>query len=214
MSNGIPDLYNQAVEVVSEIALLVADAVIIYNMFGPPQWGIFQNGAPVMTPDSILAVEYRIDWKVADYPMEGGSFQSYDKVVIPDIVKVTMTAALANIMPLYAQLAKLAVVSPTGPPPAIVDIVTPKLTYSSFTINHVDTRRTSKNGVTLLTLDVWFIKVRTKVASTTTKSPSGKDPDQGGNTSPQVGTTPEAPAPTTTPPTTTIVNPNPPVPGG
>jgi hypothetical protein len=64
--------------------------------------------------------------------------------------------------------------------------VTPEQVYSSVNITHYDYRRTSTNGVGLLTVDVWGTQVRVTgdAAFSQTQAPSGADPVNGGVVSP------------------------------
>jgi hypothetical protein len=48
-----------------------------------PSWGIFLNGAAVVTADSVISMDARQEAVVADFPLEGGTFESYDKVDRP-----------------------------------------------------------------------------------------------------------------------------------
>ncbi|OYW18904.1 MAG: hypothetical protein B7Z52_04355, partial [Burkholderiales bacterium 12-64-5] len=48
------------------------------------QWGIYTTaGALALDPDTIEAVGYDAEYRVADYPIEEGGFETYDKVALP-----------------------------------------------------------------------------------------------------------------------------------
>ena len=86
---GVPPVLRQIGAVVNNVALLVADAVVIARMFAGPQWGIFRAGQPVIIGDSVIGVDYRREWRVSDHSLEKGAFASYDKVAVPYDVRVT-----------------------------------------------------------------------------------------------------------------------------
>ena len=175
MANGIPFL-GAVGQIESTVALLVADVEGVLNLFGAPQWGLFLNGAQIVIPDSIFAVEFKSDWRISDYPQEAGSFQSYNKVRAPYDAKVTMTQGGPNLgnflLAIEAAAASL----------DLYDLVTPDRSYPSANIEHFDYKRTAQNGASLLTVDVWLKEVR--VTATTgfsnTANPDDADPSNTG----------------------------------
>ena len=61
------------------------------------QWGIFdQSGDPVITADTIVEVGYRREYRISDFPVEEGSFASYNKVQTPYDVRVTCTPVVRS----------------------------------------------------------------------------------------------------------------------
>ena len=68
--------------------LLVSDLVNQFAAIFGPQRGIFLEGIPVVTAESVISFEYRQDYTIADYPVEGGVFESYDKVQVPFLAKI------------------------------------------------------------------------------------------------------------------------------
>lgn len=54
-------------------------------------WGVYDiSGRLVIEADSVLDVEYRNDSKLSDYPVEQGSFYTYNKVATPYTVSATL----------------------------------------------------------------------------------------------------------------------------
>lgn len=185
---GVPPLADPTI-VWNDVAPVTSDGADVVNSSATPQWGIFsQDGDPVLTGDSTLAFEIDQDASVTNYPIEDGGFESYNKVQTPFRLKFTFTkggttsdraAFLKKLDDLQASLDEF-----VG--------VTPEITYQVITIDHYDLRRTSRNGVTLLTVDVWCQEVRTgspaQFSNTTpgatqltaTKDPEAQDPINGG----------------------------------
>ena len=143
-------------------ALVSGDASALFGAVAHQQWGIFtQGGSPVFTVDSVGAIEFAQDYRISDYPQEQGGFQSYNKVALPFQGKVTFLvnrnrAGLLNQLP--TQLASLSLLS----------LVTPEVTYPSCNVIHQGYRRTSRNGVTLIAVDVWVEEVRVTATATST----------------------------------------------
>ena len=174
MANGIPSLLTTVTSAANNAALLVADAKIVLNMFGPPKWGVYLNGTLVLEADSVLAVEFRQDWNLPDYPMEEGAFGSYNKVERPYDVRVSLSKGGS----VEDRQSFLAVAQGMGGSLDLYDVVTPEVTYSNVNIAHLGYRRTSTNGVGLLTVELGLIEIRNTgtAAFSNTTAPSGSDP--------------------------------------
>jgi hypothetical protein len=151
---------------VSTVALLTADSPTLGSVFGPPMWGIFDAyGNPVLVADSVAAVEYQRDYDISKAQQEQGAFMSYNKVQNPFTAKVTLLsnrtrAYLLNV--LEAAVASLQFVS----------IYTPEVAYPSANLTRYGLRRTVRNGVTLIQVDVWAEEVRVNVGTSYSSSAS------------------------------------------
>ena len=117
-----------------------------------PMWGIFLNGSPVVTADSVISMDARQESVVADYPLEGGKFESYDKVDRPFDVRFRFSAGGndANRGALIASVKEL-----LQDKSQKYMFVAPEDTFEDVTISHYDYHRTSTNGVGLVVIDVW-----------------------------------------------------------
>jgi hypothetical protein len=178
MANGIPQLLGSIAGVTNTVALLTADAQNIANMFGPPQWGVYLNGAMAISPDSFSSFDHKKDWRISDFPQQEGAFESYNKVATPYDARVSMTkGGTVSDRLSFLQSAQSAAASLN-----LYDILTPEQTYKNCNITHIDLRRTATNGVTLLTVDLWFEEIRIAASAklSNTAAPSGADPVNGG----------------------------------
>jgi hypothetical protein len=144
------------------------------------QWGIFAAGTTniVLTPDSFKSLNYKQGWRIANYPMEQGAFQSYNKVQTPFEVKVAFTkgggdSERTNFLSTLATLANSF---------DLYDVVTPEITYSNVSIESYDYVRTAINGAKLLTVDISLLQIRLAAAAnfTNTATPSGSGTVNGG----------------------------------
>lgn len=140
----------------------------------PFQWGIFDSGGTaVVTGDSVEAFEEAKEYRVANYPLEQGAFESFNKVEVPQDVRLTfkkggtLADRTAFLTSLDTALKSL----------ELYDVLTPEATYTSVNIVHRDMRRTADKGATLLTVDVGLQQVRTTAQTTFTNS---KDPSAAG----------------------------------
>src|SRR5689334_14305778 len=85
---GIPPLIN--ILFPPAPTLLTADGVDTGQF--SKRWGVFKNGQPVVSFDSFIGIDYRQGWTIADFPLEQGAFESYDKVALPFDVRVKFAA--------------------------------------------------------------------------------------------------------------------------
>jgi hypothetical protein len=146
------------------IFLLTADAPSILPEFGPPQWGIFdQGGGPVLLADAVAELDYDRGYDVSNYPQEQGAFESYNKVQEPYESKVTLLSGLTRF-----QL--FSILEPACASLQLVSIVMPETSYPSANLIRYGFRRNYRSGVTLIAVDVWCKEIRFTSASTLSSS--------------------------------------------
>ena len=139
--------------------LLTADAISGYGAL--EQWGVYLGGAPVITFDTFVSIDYRRGWALSDYPVERGAFQTYDKVWLPFDVRVKMAVG-RSIADRQAFLNAVEAVSGTL---QLYSVVTPERTYPSVNVQHIDYHRTATNGLGLITVEMWLLEVRVGITS-------------------------------------------------
>lgn len=217
---GVPPMIRvfQALDVVT---ILSADAALLAKSLAGPTWGIFsQSGSPVIIGDSVVAFDFRREFRISDYPVEQGAFASYDKVAVPADVRVTFAfsgkgslltslstggalgAIFTGLDP--AQAGRSAYLADLDAAAATLDlytVLTPEYQYPNCNIVHFDYRREAKNGATLLIVDVWLQEVRVSAtaAFTQTQTPAGADPSSAGTVQPSTPTTGQSAAVVATP---------------
>ena len=197
---GVPALARSAINPVAILTnFAIADAVGLVQSIISPVWGVFdQGGNEVLFPDSFLGIEYKNSSRVSDYPVEKGAFASYNKVDTPWDIRVRMAIGGSN----EARSVFIATTDSMLHSTDLFDIVTPEAVYISGTLDNVDYRRDAKNGVSLLTVDLYFTEIREKdalqfsatdanpIAADNTQSVSGASPISDGQVQPYAVTTP------------------------
>jgi hypothetical protein len=151
---GVPVLSSYSA--LSVVALVFNDAINLLAGSLSPQWGLFQNGIPVVVCDSVNAFDYRNSSVVSDYPQEDGSFTSYDKVQSPYEVKFRFVTG-GSVANREEMLASIQSISKNT---QLYDAVTPEQVYTNCNITHVAYRRTNANGNGLLIIDVGAEEIR------------------------------------------------------
>ena len=147
------------------------------------EWQITNsNGVVLITPDSVIEFEYRGEMKVADYPVESGSFSSYNKVVVPFDIRMTISCGGHLAMTRQAFLGTIEALRLSL---EMIAIVTPDSVYQNCNLVHVDFSRKSSQGVSLILAQLWLQEIRTVGGSaTTTAQPDGAPSQPNGQVSP------------------------------
>lgn len=160
------------------ITLLVHDLLSLFGEVLGPQWGIFSFGLPVIVADSVVTLDYKQDWTIADYPLEAGKFESYDKVNVPFNVNIRFAAGGSEVER-QLLLDSVAAVAKTLD---LFDVVTPEAIYTNVNINHYDYRRTAASGLGMIVVDVWCqqVQVTARAAFTNTQNPGAAATVSGG----------------------------------
>lgn len=166
-----------------DVILLTIDLISAIEGFGTQEWGIFNAGVPAFEFNSVINFEYRRDWSIADYQVEEGGFQSYDKVQHPYDVRMTLVSRGTE----SSRQALLESIEQVADSLDLLDVVTPEKTYVECNISHFDLRRNAKSGVGIISVDVWLVEIRQTSTSTftNTKSPNVAGQQALGNQQPQ-----------------------------
>lgn len=152
-----------------------------------PEWGIFNSsGNAVVKATNVVGFDYKTEWTVSDYPLERGSFESYNKVKLPYDARVRFSAggSFAN------RSAFIASVDAIAGDLKLYDVVTPEKTWLSANIIHYDLARSATSGAGLVVIDVWLqqIRVTAQATPTNTAAPSGATATDGGQVQTQTPT--------------------------
>lgn len=180
---GVPPVLRRAVEAVgSPLILAIADTLGLDWDFGFPRWGIYREGQLAIRPDSFGGLEFRQDWAIADFPLEQGAFETYDKVNSPYALRIRLSAGGSE----ANRTSFLRTAHELSDSDDMFDVLTPEKTYTQVNISHLDYRRESRNGAGLITVDLWFLEIRMNAvtAFSDTKQPQGASPVSNGTVQP------------------------------
>lgn len=186
---GVPTLLRSGFPQAA-VSLLVADAIGFLSGFFAPRWGIYLNGVRAVPADSVISFDFKNDSRVADYPIERGGFESYDKVQTPYETRLRLASGGSELdRTLMLQSIEIAFASLD-----LYDIVTPERTYTNANIDRYDYRRTNNSGVGMLIVDVVAIEIRERSAQSfsNTQAPSGASTVSGGTVQTQAVTQAQA----------------------
>lgn len=153
---GVPSIARSSIGG-AVVSLLAADAYsLLSNIFGFPSWGIYFYGIPIVLADTVSAFDLQKTWTLSDFPVEGGAFESYNKVYVPFRGTFRFVAGGSE---LNRQALLLSIEAISGDL-NVYDIVTPEAVYMGVNVTSYSYKRTAVNGVGLIQVDVVVEEVR------------------------------------------------------
>lgn len=126
-----------------------------------PGWAVLgPDGTVALSPDSIYQLEDRQEYRIPDFPIQKGSFASYNKVVCPEETSVRMNkgSSLADRQAFLNTLKRI-----TGDL-NLYTIITPEVSYINCNIMRRELIRRSSEGAYFIEVDVYFRQVNTVTA--------------------------------------------------
>jgi hypothetical protein len=158
------------------------------GMFQGPTWGIYDKDGQSIAPwETVVKVDYRHEFRIADFPIEGGGFASYNKVQIPYDIRISFAVGSRGGPPQRTQL--LASLEAAVASLDFYTVVTPEATYPRANLTHMEYSRESRRGVNLLLVEVFVSEVRVAdgaaFAEKPTKAPTGKPAKNSGQVTPK-----------------------------
>lgn len=106
--------------------------------------------------DSLRELDYRKETQVSDYRLETGSFASYNKVRLPDMVMISLTRGGNQ----ESRKVFMTWLENNVNLTSVFDIVTPEIVYKNMTLEAYEIRRTAKDGgASLIVADCMFRKI-------------------------------------------------------
>lgn len=175
---GVPQLVraNQAIGTV-KLAVGAVQKFLGAAAAVGPTWGIFDStGKQVVSPDSFLEFDNSNDWRVADFPLQDGQVQSYNKTVIPftSSVKLSKGGSLQDRKNLLDQVAAIAGDT------KLYSILTPERSYPSVNVTRYTIRRMGNTGAYFFAdLELYFRQILSspsQYSSTAANTASAKNP--------------------------------------
>lgn len=163
---GVPPVLRNAARIIDTVTLGylgVSDA--LNSIIGAPtvKWAVFDSsGAPIADYDSVLAFGYQNELRISDYPVEQGQFASYNKTNNPFDVVVTFTCGGSD----ERRTAFLSALENAKESLQTFTVTTPEYSYRNVNFVGIRTQRSSREGATLLTVEMAGREIRNTGSST------------------------------------------------
>lgn len=174
---GVPSV-NFAAGAGGVLSFLVSDAVGLFaGLFGAQQWGIYLGGAPVVLADNVVEVGYQVNWAIADYPIEEGGFESYDKVATPFQSRVQFSTGGSQ----SDRAAFIASIDAIAGDLNLYSVVTPEKVLVNCNVSRVDWERRGGAGAGMVVANVGLEEIRLQAAAVGANTASPTDASQSNN---------------------------------
>lgn len=174
---GVPQIPRSSLfPPVAQAGLSTIQAIIYRAFQVSSQWGIYnKNGKALGDPAqftgriggaietiglgstlSTNAVDYAKDTRVSDFPIERGSFASYNKVETPanPIVTLCLSGGAGDRRAFIDEIDK------ASKSTDLYSVVTPEVTYINYAIERYNYQRRSSRGATLLLIEITLKEIR------------------------------------------------------
>lgn len=166
---GIPALKIPfKASILSAGAILVADLI---NSYFQQKWGIYDDaGNLVLEPDSFIGMDFANNWQISDYPVEQGSFATYNKVATPYSSTVSMAKGGSE----ADRAAFLTTLDTIADGLTLYTITTPEKNYINATIERYDYERRTHRGAGMIFAHIRLKEVRSTATVQYTNTRSGQ----------------------------------------
>lgn len=137
-------------------------------------WGLYLNNAPAIVAESCVSMELRAEYVVADFQIESGAFNSYDKVWRPNIIRMRLAQGESDQARQTFLDSLEAIITDTQ----LYDAVTPEKTYTGVNVTRYEYRRTASEGTSLIVAELILTQILTGVTPqySNVRTPSAADP--------------------------------------
>jgi len=146
------------------------------------QWGVFDSIGRALADSALFiptdginisfnALEFHKETKVSSFPIERGSFASFNKVEMPATPIVTLAMSGTN----EDRILFLAEIDAACKSTELYTILTPEVTYLDYAIERYNYQRKSENGASMLVIELYLQEVRSVTARFATVTPKAQD---------------------------------------
>lgn len=177
---GVPALKSG--QIIAGSALLASGLLQKGLNFFKPQWGLYKADGKTLAlqPDNFVSIDYQNVQNVSQYPVERGSFTSYNKVQTPfrAVVKVSKGGSKTD------RAAFISAVESLNASLDLYWLITPEKTYKNVNLERYDYRRDAMNGAGLMVVSLYLVEIReAQASSSTTNAQSPQAPSAQSNQS-------------------------------
>jgi len=143
------------------VGLLTQDAVSLAAGFLRAPWGIYFGVIPIVAADNVVSFDFDQQFQIVDYPLEGGQFESFNKVYKPFDVTIRFTRGGSLIQRQELLDSIRAVIADTN----LYNVVTEDAVYTDVNLVGYRYQQTAAKGVGLMQVDVMARQVKSAVAA-------------------------------------------------
>lgn len=186
---GAPNLLSNAPKAIGLTLLGNIVSKLWDFLFPGPEWGVFVAGETFRAVEvsSVQAMDIRAGSRVMTFPIQSGSFISYNKVLMPGQIGIRMTKEGDDLerSTLISWLQVNKEVTST------FDILMPEFRFRNYTLIDYQINRRSDTGVALIIADCIFQEVRelpAEYSNSNISDPENMEPTPTARVNPQENT--------------------------
>lgn len=179
---GVPAVLRSAGQILNTLTSgLIPGNEIVNSLIGsePVRWGVFgPSGTAIAQYDSVASVSYRNNTNISEYPIEQGSFASYNKVDNPFNITVLLSkGGNETDRNTFTNDLRDALHALT-----LYTVITEDGTFRNCNLQNIDWQREATNGAHMIRAYCEFTEIRQRgtTAFSQTADPSGADPQNNG----------------------------------
>lgn len=179
-ASGVPAVKRDATNPGTDTQAPLNDDAIIATGAGPNQWGIYTaDNTKALEPDTVVSIGYDAEHRIADFPIEEGSFESYDKVEMPFDIRVRMSKGGTR----EDRRAFLLAIESIRGNTELYSVITPDKTYLNVNFTRVSVDRSREQGAGLVTVELQLREIRQNVTAefSNSKDPASADTKSDGS---------------------------------
>lgn len=152
MLAGMPNIPGLvAPTTLANVGLSLGGAALINAVFGK-KWGVYNEfGIPIVLADSFISMSYDAAASISKYPVEQGSFASYNKVNTPSMATVTLAKGGNSVEERQVFFTQLEALLKST---ISFYIITPEYVFMKYQLIGINKTRTAQNGATMLTVNL------------------------------------------------------------
>ena len=174
---GVPSLHNYNVP--AAIAATGISFGVNALHYGKSAWGIYDDAGTnqVLIPDSFMSLDCKREMNISNYPLEQGSFASYNKVRTPYSISVRVTKGSSLAILTGGSMTPdrnlfLKALDDMVASLALLTIKTPEATYHNANLESFEYKREVKNGAGMIIADLRFVEIMNSNITISSPTPS------------------------------------------
>ncbi|WP_374413297.1 phage baseplate protein [Novosphingobium colocasiae] len=162
-SEGVPDVKRSADNPgTDQQAQMTSDEITVQG-YGADEWGIYKANSHelALDADSVISVGFDGEYRVADYPIEEGGFESYDKVALPYVARIVLTKGGKR----EDRSAFCRTLDSIRRDTELYSVVTPERVYLNCNVTRVSIDRSAEAGAGMIRAEIMLQEIRQEATS-------------------------------------------------
>jgi len=167
---GVPPLNREPGSTPDGVQEVNSDGILVNA--SKNVWGIFraEDNQIAVKPDSIVSVEYDAEYRISDFQLQDGQFETYNKVAMPFETRVVLSKGGAE----DDRRDFVRAIEDIRGDTALYNVVTPEWVYLNVNIARVSLARKRDQGGGLIEFELVLREIRENYVTPATKEPGGE----------------------------------------